>query len=283
MSWPPAPGDARACGVGNAPPGGALLDTTEIIGDVVSVAVTCADRNGRTADECGQVLMTIELTGPGGPFKVAAARRIDGDLSTSFGPAGNRSPSAVITSSLISGYRPLAVSFDGSTSSDPEGSALSYSWDFADGSTSTSVSPTHSYDHLGSFTVTLTVSDSGGATSTSYVVVTVGNRLPSVVVAADQSGVTPGTVVAFSSAGTSDPDPGGSITSYSWNFGDGSPSVTGPNPTHLYSVSGTYSAQLTALDNDGGSTSATVTISVSDLVADATTVPDPAPTSTVTP
>jgi len=270
----------RQCAAG----GGALLGSTELINGVSSVTVTCADRSGRTNDPCGQVLMNVALAGPGGPFKVAAARRIDGDLSTAFGPSGNRPPVAVITSSPTAGYRPLSVTFDGRYSSDPDGSVLTYSWDFADGARSTAATPTHGYATLGSYTVTLTVTDIAGATSTNYVVVTVNNRLPTVVAGADLSVVGPGTVVTFSSVGTSDPDTGGRIASYSWNFGDGSPVVSGPRPTHAYGALGTYSAQLTAVDDDGGSASASVTISVSDVgggspnpTAPPTTVPATVP------
>ncbi len=51
---------------------------------------------------------------------------------------------------------------------------------------------------------------------------------------------------------------------YTWNFGDGSPTVTGAAPTHTYTQAGTYMVTLTAVDADGGTvagtTSATVTI-----------------------
>ena len=267
--------------------GGALAGATRLITGVGSVTVTCSDRNGRTDDTCGQVLFSIGLTGSGGPFKVAAARRIDGDLSTRFGPVGNLAPSAVISTSQVTGYRPLTVAFDAGASIDPEGSALSDSWDFADGGHSTEVAPSHTYSELGSFTVTLTVTDLVGATSTTYVVVTVENRLPSVVAGSDLSVVAPGTVVGFTAIGTSDPDPGGHIVSYSWNFGDGTAAVSGVDPTHAYAAVGTYSAQLTAVDDDGGTASANVTISVSASGTDPAAQPDPtttvAPTSTVAP
>ncbi|RME28685.1 MAG: PKD domain-containing protein, partial [Candidatus Zixiibacteriota bacterium] len=59
---------------------------------------------------------------------------------------------------------------------------------------------------------------------------------------------TVGNPVSFSSAGSNDPD--GSITAYSWDFGDGATS-TAANPTHTYSAAGTYTVTLTVTDNQG--------------------------------
>ena len=78
-----------------------------------------------------------------------------------------------------------------------------------------------------------------------------------VVTATPESGAAP-LEVQFSSAGSSDPD--GTITSYSWNFGDGSPLETTANATHTYAVAGTYTATLTVKDNSNLTKSASVQI-----------------------
>jgi serralysin len=65
--------------------------------------------------------------------------------------------------------------------------------------------------------------------------------------------------VAFSSAGSSDPD--GTIASYSWNFGDGGTSTLA-NPSHTYNSAGTYTATLTVADNLGATGTDTVVITV---------------------
>jgi PKD repeat protein len=57
-----------------------------------------------------------------------------------------------------SGIVNVPVQFDGSGSSDPDGDALSYMWDFGDSQSSTEVSPTHTYTATGTYNVTLTVS-----------------------------------------------------------------------------------------------------------------------------
>ncbi|MCA1590022.1 MAG: PKD domain-containing protein [Acidobacteria bacterium] len=80
---------------------------------------------------------------------------------------------------------------------------------------------------------------------------------PTAVVSANPtSGTTPLTVT-FSSNGSSDPD--GTISGFSWNFGDGT-SSTDPNPVHVYNSAGTFSAVLTVTDNSGLTATKSVTI-----------------------
>ncbi|UCH87956.1 MAG: PKD domain-containing protein [Thermoplasmata archaeon] len=66
------------------------------------------------------------------------------------------------------------VTFDGSGSSDPDGTIESYTWDFGDSTPAGSgVSPTHAYSTAGIYTVTLSVEDDVGATDTDTVILTV--------------------------------------------------------------------------------------------------------------
>jgi PKD repeat protein len=51
------------------------------------------------------------------------------------------------------------IQFDGTGSSDPDGTIVSYEWDFGDGGTGTGASPTHTYTAFGLYTVTLCVTD----------------------------------------------------------------------------------------------------------------------------
>lgn len=71
-------------------------------------------------------------------------------------------PTACFTASPTSGSAPLEVTYNASCSSDPNGSIVSYSWDFDDGTTDTGVSGTHWYDWGGFYSMTLTVTDSEG-------------------------------------------------------------------------------------------------------------------------
>jgi PKD repeat protein len=155
------------------------------------------------------------------------------------------------------------VSFDGSGSSDPDGTVDSYVWDFGDGSTDTGSNPTHTYAAPGTFTVTLTVTDNDGASSTCETTANI-TAEPNEPPICDANGPYSGTVgqpVSFDGSGSSDPD--GTIDSYVWDFGDGS-TDTGSNPTHTYQTSGSFTVTLTVTDNDGGSSSCTTTAEIGD-------------------
>ena len=79
------------------------------------------------------------------------------------GPFSNATPSARFELYQDGGHGPLTVSVDGGSSEDQEGSVLSYEWDFGDRAQATGVAASHTYSEPGAFTITLTVTDSGGA------------------------------------------------------------------------------------------------------------------------
>jgi trimeric autotransporter adhesin len=81
----------------------------------------------------------------------------------------NEAPTASFTHT--ENGRELAV--DGSGSTDPEGAALTYAWDFGDGETGTGATAGHTYAADGTYTVRLTVTDAGGESSSSTASVTV--------------------------------------------------------------------------------------------------------------
>jgi PKD repeat protein len=83
------------------------------------------------------------------------------------------------------------------------------------------------------------------------------NQPPVAVAAATPSSGAIPLAVAFSGAGSSDPD--GAITSYAWTFGDGS-SAAGISASHTYVSTGTYTAKLTVTDNLGATGSKNLTI-----------------------
>lgn len=154
------------------------------------------------------------------------------------------------------------VNFDGSGSSDSDGTIESYEWDFGDGTTGTGVSTTHVYADDGTYTVTLTVTDDNGATGTDTATVTINNVAPTVDAGLDQV-VNEGDTVSFSGDFI---DPGSGDTHIiEWDFGD-SGTVSGIlTPTHVYADNGIYTVTLTVTDDDGGTGSDTCAITVNNV------------------
>ncbi|MEV0038442.1 carbohydrate-binding protein [Streptomyces sp. NPDC050804] len=121
----------------------------------------------------------------------------------------NRNPIAAAAADKTSGPTPLTVAFSSAGSSDPEGKALTYSWNFGDGGTSTAANPSHTYTTTGTFRPTLTVRDPEGLTGTASLVVTAGNTAPTVNLTAPKDGelFSFGDTVPFSVT-VSDPEDG---------------------------------------------------------------------------
>ncbi|MEU7146794.1 PQQ-dependent sugar dehydrogenase [Streptomyces sp. NPDC045456] len=92
---------------------------------------------------------------------------------------GGHSPVAEAKADRTSGQAPLRAKFTASAT-DADGDALTYTWDFGDGTTSQQQSPAHTYRKNGTYTATVTAEDPGGRTGTASVYLTVGNTAPKV-------------------------------------------------------------------------------------------------------
>jgi PKD repeat protein len=163
------------------------------------------------------------------------------------------SPTALSAAFSVPSATPPGISI----SLDPSGSAssagyTSTSWDFGDGTTSFARSAptaqTHAYAANGTYTVTLTEVDAVGNLSTTSHTVTVHDP-PSAGFTVTTAGPKAASPVGFS--GSSSAEPGGSIASYSWNFGDGSAPGSGPTTAHAFASAGTYSVALTVTGSFG--------------------------------
>ena len=88
-------------------------------------------------------------------------------------PVANISPAASFTATPTSGDAPLAVAFDASSSSDSDGSVVTYAWTFGDGGSDSGLTVTHTYNNAGTYTAQLTVTDDDGATDTATQTITV--------------------------------------------------------------------------------------------------------------
>lgn len=95
-------------------------------------------------------------------------------ISVSVAATSGQPPIAVASASVTSGVAPLAVNFTGSASTDPDGGALTYAWNFGDGvGTSALANPSYSYANPGTYTAVLTVTDGSGLNASASVSITV--------------------------------------------------------------------------------------------------------------
>ena len=174
--------------------------------------------------------------------------------------ASTATPKADFVFSPTSPTTGQTVYFNASGSAAGAGHTLkTFNWDFGDGHTGTGVQPSHAYSSTGTFTVTLSVADEVGQQATKPETVTVGALTASFTVS--PSSPAHGSSVTFTS--TSQTTSGHTITSVSWNFGDGTASVSGSPVTHTFTAAGTYTVTLTVQDDAGNSTTTTQSVTVS--------------------
>ena len=137
---------------------------------------------------------------------------------------------------------PFTVQF-----SDLSPAASTWLWDFGDGGTATTKNPSHTYNSIGAFTVTLTITLPGGCSNTitkyqyikiSPTTVRISN--------APNGGCIPFTFQPIASIQSVD-----SVVSYSWNLGEPGAMYSTPSPTHTYTTAGNYNIQLTVTTQNG--------------------------------
>ena len=177
-------------------------------------------------------------------------------------PNGGEIPTASFTATPIEGTAPLTVDFDASASSDPNGDTLTYSWDFGNGETSSLVAPSITFDEIGTYLVTLTVSDGVNTSSSVSEQISVedGNIAPvAIFEATPTSGIAP-VIVSFDASGSSDAN--NDDLTYSWDFGDGTTGM-GITTSHEYTNIDEYTVVLTVSDGSKEGTE-TQTITVTD-------------------
>jgi probable HAF family extracellular repeat protein len=179
----------------------------------------------------------------------------------------NAAPVALL-SGPTSGFKLTALTWNGSGSSDANGDALSYIWNFGDGSSATTSTPTttHSYAAVGSYRVTLTVNDGETSSSPATADVAIQSRPPIANAGPDRT-VVQRTAVGLNGAASTDPD--GAIASVRWLQVAGpavtlsggttlSPTFVAPRVTTLTKLT----FELTVTDNDGVSSSDRVDVNV---------------------
>ncbi len=145
----------------------------------------------------------------------------------------------------------LLVTLDASGSSDADGDALMYRWDFGDGTpTVAGRQVSHVFPRAGSYPVTLRVDDGTGVSNAQDVDATtvIINAAP-VANAGGNKEVCSGQSILFDASASGDED--GDLLKYLWDFGDGTQSDV-INPTKKYEMPGSYPVTLKVEDESGG-------------------------------
>lgn len=202
--------------------GGAITTHTYAAAGTFLARLTVTDAAGAT-DEAS-VLVTISAPDNDPPLADAG---------------GNRN--AAVAESLL---------FDGTGSSDPDGSIVAWAWDFGDGSTGAGAQASHGYGAAGTYLVRLTVTDDDGAIGQDVALVTVGgagNRAPIADAGSNRSAGIDENVL-FDASASFDAD--GSIVAYAWDFGDDAAGA-GAQATHAFAAAGAYLVKLTVTDDLG--------------------------------
>lgn len=201
-------------------------------------------------DTPGAYDVTLKVTDANGDEATDTAQIVVNDDNT---------PTVTASATPTNGLAPLQVQL--SANGMGGNGALSYSWSFGDGNSATGKSTSYTYQSAGLFTATVTVTDEDGDVATDSVMIDVGSDLvpTASASAATTSGFAPLTVNFFGSA-----QGGNGAITYQWTFGDGSMASTDQNPSHVYTVSGTYAAVVVVTDADGDSSSAQVDVTVLD-------------------
>jgi PKD repeat protein len=184
--------------------------------------------------------------------------------TTTGGSGSSETVTATLTATPTSGTTPLQVAFDASGSSSSNGTAISsYTFYFGDGSASqTTSSPTLSFTYTaaGTFNAQVVATDANGytaasstvqITSTATVTVTGSGQAVAAMTVTPTSGSVPLTV-QFDGSRSFGAN-GNAITTYTFDFGDGSQEISGSSATvsHVYTAAGTYNPTLSVTDSQG--------------------------------
>jgi glucose/arabinose dehydrogenase len=207
----------------------------------------------------------------------------DGQLRR-FRYAGGGTGAPVIdtsTADRTSGGAPLTVAFTGAAH-DPDGTLVTYSWDFGDGTTSTSLSPTHTYTAAGNYSAQLSVSSGGQTTRATPISIRAGSP-PTATITGPADGTTfvGGQTLRLTGTGT-DPEDGALASSaLSWTvtlrhedhqhpvstFVGSSGDLTIDTSGHGWEGNTRLEVRLTVVDRDGLTASKAITLRPSKVTA----------------
>jgi prepilin-type N-terminal cleavage/methylation domain-containing protein len=283
----------RTCEVDGTP-----IDAIEVVERVEpgSTSAVCSEPQGRLY--CRQVEFRTRQIGAPNEIVLNGTRRAD-TASLRFDPTGNRIPVAKIDFISQGVGQPFTVRMSPAGSNDPDGEIVAYRWVFPTQPDGAPGGPapvvveggpeladavqSRQFPVLGTYSVTLTVTDSRGATATTYKRVIASPEAPRAVASISPEVAATGQQVTFTGSASTDAD--GSIVSYRWVLGEeggatGASYVVDQADWSLafpaYAV-GRIPVTLTVTDDQGRKDTAVTSITIYPAGSDPTPEPDPDP------
>ncbi|TMI25682.1 PKD domain-containing protein, partial [Candidatus Bathyarchaeota archaeon] len=206
-----------------------------------------------------------------GGSQVAHTYTAAGTFSVTISAADSANHTATAIQTLVVNSR-LAVTASASPNPADAGVPVSFAlistggvgslvcnWIFGDGWSASKCNTIHTYATTGSFTVSLTATDTLDVEASISLQISV-TVAPTVNFASSPAAPTTGQSVTF----TATTNGGGSPFTFSWNYGDGSPDHNGSPATHTYAASGIFTVNLTTNDANGANTVTTLFVSVAE-------------------
>lgn len=231
-------------GTGSSAPSGQTLSYSWNFGDGSAASTSSQPVHTYTAGGTYSVVLTVTSS--------------SGLTATSTQNVTVVAPHAAPVANIVSSTSGLIATLDGTGSTASDAATItSYLWTFGDGATSSVAKPVHVYATPGNYPVTLVVTDSLGATSsTAATSVSVTHAAPVPSFSSTPSGLT--VSVNGSASTVSD----GATLTYDWNWGDGTAHGTGATATHIYGSAATYAVTLTVTDSLGSTAASTSNVTV---------------------
>ena len=209
--------------------------------------------------------ITLRVTPIGANFANSVPRVVEVKLMR---PGTIRPPTRMVPKFTFSPSSPKEhddIFFDASSSSDPDGHIVSYTWTWGDGDTGSGRQTTKSYDFAGTYGVVLTVTDAyGTSVSTPATALVVGTSAnPTARFTYSPSNPTVGVSVLFNAVASTATNPR-KIVGYNWDMGDGA-LKEGVLVSHTYQLPGSYTVTLVVTDDAGRKGVVSQTVTVTDL------------------
>lgn len=221
-----------------------LLVQTNAPGCYVAISNDGILLDAQLADVNGNITLNFDAFSSTGTAKVVATKQ---NMAPFIGTlqiiVGTEPPIAQFVGTPTTIYENQSVQFTDQSSN----GATSWSWNFGDGQTATNQHPSHTYTTAGSYTVSLTASNTNGndiEEKLNYITVNAITQVPDVDFTANVTSILAGETVNFTDLSTLLPN------EWLWDFGDGGTSTT-QHPSHTYNAEGFYTVTLTATNTIG--------------------------------